>query len=127
MKLDPTFEVMLTALRIALNAPIIATSVCRCPIHNNNVGGASKSFHLTESAFAEVKGTAAIDIKYSTIEYRNKLARLAWRMGFRIGYHKSFLHLDSAAHCGAKPQSIFKYDVVSELELARFRDMVINN
>lgn len=128
--LDPTFAHMLVALRIVFNKPMNPTSICRCPVHNKAVGGASQSLHLTTPAFPQVKGTAAIDVNYSgqpnPTQYRNDLARLAWRMGFRIGYHKTFLHLDSAAHLGALPKSIFSYDSITDIDMARFRDMVIS-
>lgn len=125
--LDPVFDTMLLKLRVTLGLPMRVNSGCRCVKHNEKVGGAKRSFHISdEPAWEGLQGSAAVDVPYTDETFRNNLARVAWALGFRIGYHRNFLHLDSAAHHKILPQTIFKYAVVSDAELAEFKKKIIN-
>lgn len=125
--LDPEFDRQLTKLRLKFGQPMIPTSCCRCQKHNAEVGGKLRSFHICDKpAWKKLKGTAAIDVKYTKLFYRNRLARIAWELGWRIGYHHDFLHLDVASILGIMKQNIFKYDVVSDAELEKFKNIIIN-
>lgn len=127
VKLDPLFDSKLYELRKKLNLPMNVNSCCRSREHNTRVGGKPKSFHIYDyPQWMGLDGCAAIDVGYSDITYRNALARLAWESGWRIGFNKTFLHLDSAAHHKTLPQSIFKYDNVSDKELATFKKQITN-
>lgn len=120
--IDTLFDSKLLELREAFGQPMKVNSCCRCKVHNAEVGGAPKSFHISDHpAWPGVNGTAAIDVYYPNITVRDQLAHTAWRLGFRIGYNKKFLHLDSGHHHGSMAQSIFKYDNVSDTELEAFR------
>ena len=67
--LDPVFEKELLKLRLLFNRPMNVNSCCRCKVHNTKVGGAVKSFHLSDKpAWEGIDGTAAIDISYNDIE-----------------------------------------------------------
>lgn len=123
--LDDVFMKELAKLRTKLNLPMKVNSCCRCKVHNAKVGGKAKSFHISDKpAWEGLNGCGAIDIGYDNVTYRNVLARLAWELGWRIGYHKKFLHLDIAAIRGILPKTIFKYDVVSDAELATFKKQI---
>ncbi len=125
VKLDPVFKKELEALRIEFNAPMKPTSVCRCAKHNKRVGGKERSFHISDKpAWEEMKGCGAIDVMYRSVVYRNELAKLAWKRGWRIGYNKTFLHLDIAAIKKILPKTIFKYDNVTDEELEQFKQIV---
>ena len=125
INLDTTFKNELTKLREAFNAPMNPSSVCRCAKHNKAVGGKERSFHISDKpTWEEMKGCGAGDFKYTSIAYRNELAKLAWKMGWRIGYNQHFLHLDVAAIKKILPQTIFKYDNVSDKELEDFKLLI---
>lgn len=125
--LDPVFDLQLTRLRNNFE-PMVVNSCCRSRKHNEEVGGAPKSFHIYDyPAWKILEGCAAIDVAYSSIFYRNKLARLAWSYGWRIGYNKHFLHLDIAHIAGILPQIIFPYDNVTKEELEKFKSTIMEN
>lgn len=128
--LDPVFDVELTRLRIKMNDKIGSNSCCRCAKHNAAVGGVPNSFHIYDKPkWKNLKGTAAIDVPFTKLFYRNKLARVAWQSGWRIGLSKNFLHLDCGAIMGYVKQSIFHYSNhgVSEEDLQKFKSIIINN
>lgn len=123
--LDPQFDEYLTKLRINFGEAMIVNSCCRCLKHNKEVGGAPKSFHICDKpAWPKLKGTGAADISFTKLFYRNRLARLAWQMGFRIGLAKTFLHLDIGHITGSTPQTIFIYSGVTKEELEKFENIV---
>ena len=125
LNLDITFDAELYDLRKAFAQPMTITSCCRCKKHNEAVGGAKMSFHIADSpAWRRLTGCAAIDVKYSSKEYRDTLARLAYYKGWRVGYSKTFLHLDIAAVKRIKPKSVFKYANVSDAEFDEFKQII---
>jgi peptidoglycan hydrolase-like protein with peptidoglycan-binding domain len=129
VNIDPVFDQRLLELREAFGRPMKVTSVCRCLAHNTNVGGAKRSFHISDKpAWDGVSGTAAADVAFSDESYRNELGQLAWSLGWRIGLHTKFLHIDSGSHLGAVAQSVFLYDkVTTSVQLAAFKLIVTQN
>jgi zinc D-Ala-D-Ala carboxypeptidase len=113
IKLDPRFAKSLVELRKAWGEPITANSVCRTPEHNKKVKGHPRSFHLTENPTWHTYGTMAIDCAWNNWEIDKQLnfARLAWSMGFSVGLHNSFCHLDRRGDLNlpALPQNVFIY------------------
>ena len=77
------------------------TSGCRSPEHNEAVGGAEQSLHLTRGGL--VDGCAAVDVRADREdddEYRERLIAVARERGWSIGFHDQFLHLDARAWYG---------------------------
>ena len=77
----------LKGLRYKIQKPVIITSGYRCPAHNQVVGGAKNSYHLSGMA---------VDIYVPEISLRELLIT-AEEIGFSgIGYYpdQNFLHLD---------------------------------
>ncbi len=125
--LDPVFTEKLLNLRLSLNLPMKVNSCCRCKVHNERVGGAPKSWHISDKpAWAAVVGTGAIDVGYSDISYRNTLARIAYEQGWRIGLHPSFLHLDIAHMKGFTdlPRFFLYSGKVTQKQLDEFKKQV---
>lgn len=114
IKLDIRFAARLPALRAAWNAPLIPTSVCRTPAHNkainNGRGGHPRSLHLTENPFHPTNGTMASDFWWEGWDTETKLrfARLAYRMGWSVGLHNTFGHIDRRADIGLRKR-VFLY------------------
>lgn len=109
--LDLRFAAALPALRAEWGRPLSPTSVCRVPDHNRAVGGHPRSLHLTDNdAYPGSKGTMAADISWWNWPTQQKLqfARLAWRMGWSIGLHDSFVHLDRRSDLGLT-KAVFLY------------------
>jgi hypothetical protein len=106
IKLDTDFAAMLTALRSTWGSPLMPTSVCRCHAHNKSVGGHPNSLHLTENAKWKTFGTMAADIRWSKWDTEEKLrfARHAHKMGFRVGLHDIFCHIDLGRKLGINPR-----------------------
>ena len=96
--LAPGFLGELVWLRSIFGRPMVVTSCCRSPEHNQAIGGHPNSLHITRTKSRT--GTLAIDIATPTEEYREDLLRVAREMGWSIGYGKGFLHLDKRIHLG---------------------------
>lgn len=125
--LDPIFDKALLRLRETLNLPMKVNSCCRCVVHNKRVGGEVNSFHISDApAWMTLSGTGAIDIGYTDTSYRNTLAMIAHTQGWRIGLHRSFLHLDIAHMAGyTHLPRFFKYQkVVTNKEFIEFIEHV---
>jgi hypothetical protein len=106
IKIDLEFAAMLPALRAAWGKSLTPTSVCRCPKHNVNVGGHPTSLHLTENPKWKTAGTMAADIAWRSWPTPEKLrfARIAHALGFRVGLHDGFCHLDGGRKLGVNPR-----------------------
>lgn len=114
IKLNRDFAVMLPVLRLAWGKPLVPNSVCRTPEYNrqinNGKGGHPNSLHLTENPKHPIEGTAAADIRWRTWSNADKLAfaRLAYSLGFSVGLHNGFCHVDWRKAAGL-PQACFLY------------------
>lgn len=110
VKLDINFAVHLPLLRLKWGKPLTPSSVCRCPTHNTNESGHERSLHLTENPTHPSDGTMAADIIWRMWPLDEKLAfaRMAWRMGWAVGLHDGFCHVDRRADIGLK-QKVFQY------------------
>lgn len=99
IKLDLRFAVALPVLRHEWGRPLTPSSVCRTPEHNTNERGHKHSLHLTENPKWPTDGTMAADIIWSEWDKGMKLAfaRLAWRLGWSVGLHNTFCHIDRRA------------------------------
>lgn len=110
IKLDIRFAVMLPLLREKWGKPLTPSSVCRTPAHNKAEGGHPNSLHLTENPVHKTYGTMAADIRWADwkVEEQLRFAKLAYSLGFSVGLHRSFCHVDLRAVTGL-PQSVFLY------------------
>ncbi len=108
--LDARFAAHLPALRAAWGKPLSPTSVCRTPAHNDSVGGHPRSLHLTENPEHPTRGTMAADIAWRDWPAQRKLdfARLAYRMGWSVGLHDGFCHVDLRRMIGLT-KAVFVY------------------
>lgn len=93
------FADMLLELRLKYNKPMIITSACRSEEHNKKVGGAANSFHICDNGI----GCLAIDVSCHDGRSRLELVRLGIALGWSIGVHKSFIHLDQRDLLGIEP------------------------
>lgn len=110
LRLDIHFAAALPALRLAWGGPLIPNSVSRCREHNNAIPGHPRSLHLIDNPVHETDGAAAADITWRNWPIQTKLrfARLAWSMGWSVGLHDGFCHVDRRADVGLA-QSVFLY------------------
>lgn len=104
--LDIRFAAALPALRQAWGAPLTPTSVCRTPSHNTAVGGHPRSLHLTGNPYHPTNGCMAADFAWP--DDKLAFARLAWQMGWSVGLHDSFIHVDRRADIGLQKR-VFLY------------------
>ena len=108
--LDPRFAEALPKLRIAWNKPLTPNSVCRTPAHNAAERGHPRSLHLTENPTHPTFGTMAADIRWRGWRSDDQLAfaKLAYSMGWAVGLHDGFCHIDRRKDIGL-PQIVFLY------------------
>ncbi len=89
-KIDSAFLWELQLCREVADIPFTITSGCRCPKHNEAVGGFSTSDHITD----EDHHCSGADIKCVDSKARCKIVDAAFQVGFdRIGIAKTFIHL----------------------------------
>lgn len=103
------FADKLLILREQFNQPMVVTSCCRSFEYNAKIGGAKNSFHIYDHPTRKPAGTAAIDIAVGNGTARGKLINLAWSLGWNIGIHKNFLHLDRRSDYTNMQQIVFVY------------------
>lgn len=89
--IDPRLLKILDSIREQLGKPVYVLSGYRCPVHNANVGGASRSQHMD--------GTAA-DITYDgiNVDYLAQLAEAAGADGVGRYYSQGFVHVDTRGY-----------------------------
>ncbi|MEY4075064.1 MAG: hypothetical protein RJA29_2421 [Pseudomonadota bacterium] len=113
IRMHPTFATELVRLREACGRPVAPNSVCRTPAHNRAVGGHVRSLHLTDNPHWPTLGCMAMDWPWRSWTKADQLAfaRLAWRMGWSVGLHDGFCHIDRRADLGLRelPQAVFLY------------------
>jgi len=84
---------LIDACRALAGVPFVITSSIRCVAHNNAVGGADRSAHVTGHA---------VDIKAIDSHTRHLILNAAFRLKVpRIGIAKTFIHLDNSPHLAA--------------------------
>jgi len=99
----------LQTLREEFSRPMFLTSACRSAAHNNSVGGHPRSLHVCdEPARKEQQGCLAVDVTVVDGSYRGHLVATAWRLGWSVGWHKTFVHLDRRDFVALK-QTTFDY------------------
>lgn len=85
---DVELLALITGVREKLGKPITITSGCRCPEHNDRVGGSTRSQH---------KLGKAIDFQVKDIspkEVQKFMDNFLPKDKFGLGYGKTFTHLD---------------------------------
>lgn len=107
--LHPTFATALPELRRAWGKPLYPTSICRCPAHNKRVDGHPNSLHLTVNPVRPTEGTMAADIRWRPwpVDDKKAFAKLAHSMGWAVGLHNSFIHLDRRGDIGLEPTTFY--------------------
>jgi hypothetical protein len=124
VKLNPIFDSKLLQLRVNVNEPMKVNSCSRCDTHNKVVKGAKRSFHLYDDTGFKTNGTCAIDIPRGDTNFNIKLLLEAWELGFSIGVHPSFFHLDVRSDVSDKPQIVFSYGKTDPKDLAKWKRLV---
>ena len=101
---DPVFTSQLRALRHLYGKPMTVNSVCRCPEHNETIGGHPRSLHLTTNPVHPTNGCIAVDVDITKMseEDLEDFISLAWELGWSIGIAKTFLHIDRRVEFGLK-------------------------
>jgi hypothetical protein len=109
--LAPGFADHLKELRVRFDEPMTVNSCCRSAEHNRAVGGHPRSLHVCDNPYWPTGGCCAIDIgiHHRSPEYRVKLVRVALEMGWAVGIHSGFIHLDRRTDYTDRPQTIFPY------------------
>lgn len=111
IRLDPKFAVELPKLRRAWGKPLSANSICRTPAHNAATKGANpNSLHMTVNAKWKC-ATMAADINWRGWSQENQLAfaKLALSMGWRVGLHDGFCHIDRLLDIAPNYKKVFLY------------------
>ena len=121
MKLNPIFDAQLAELRNKFGMPMHVNSCCRCASWNKIVKGHPRSLHISDD---EKGGACAIDIKRQGGMYDETLAKLAYHLGFSIGVHPHFLHLDVRSMVIGKPKVVFPYSETGKVELEHYKQLV---
>ena len=95
-RIDPELVDLLEEIRVALDRPVRITSGVRCQSHNESIGGVAKSAHVPVDLF-DGKGpvSRAVDIAVPDSRYRYAITPLLWSRFQRIGFGKSFYHVDT--------------------------------
>lgn len=113
IRLAPGFAEKLLALRLVLNQPMKATSICRTKAHNESdaVKGNPRSFHVCDEPYYPTQGCCAIDVWTANRPpaYRQRLAEIARSLGWSIGFNPKFLHLDRRTDYTNLPRAEFNY------------------
>jgi hypothetical protein len=103
------FAEKLLELRTQSNKPMLITSCCRSLEYNRKIGGSPNSFHIHDSPRHGFTGSYAIDIAIQNPTDKGNLMSLAWQLGWSIGFHKNFLHLDRRVDYTELKQTVFGY------------------
>ena len=113
IRMDPYFAHAAPLLREAWGQPLTPNSICRTPAHNAAERGHPRSLHLTENPAWPTVGAMAMDVRWRDWSTAEKLrfARLAWSMGWAVGLHDGFCHLDRRGDLGLStlPRKVFLY------------------
>lgn len=110
--LAPGFGEDLQDLRTKFGKPMDPSSVCRSKAHNEAVGGHPRSLHVCDFPHHPTGGTCCIDVRAHERHmkaYRQELMDLALDLGWSVGVHPAFLHLDMRTRYAGLPQARFTY------------------
>ena len=99
----------LTELRTKFVKPMVVTSCCRSWSYNQKIGGAKNSFHIYDKPSHKGGGCCAIDIALTNSHQRGRIISLALGLGWSIGIHKTFVHLDRSSDYTSLLQVLFTY------------------
>lgn len=107
IKVDIRMAVQVVFLRLMWGEALYPNSFCRTPEHNESVDGHPRSLHLTSNPVHETDGTMAVDFRWRnwSAERKRHFARLAWSLGWSVGLHDGFVHLDRRVDCGLQQRS----------------------
>lgn len=100
IRLAMGFADRLLALRLEFGQAMAVNSACRSLKHNEDVGGAPKSFHVYDFPQNDADGCCAVDIIRKNGEYPAELVELALSKGWSVGVSKHFMHLDRRVDFG---------------------------
>jgi len=103
------FTEKLLELRNKFNKPMVITSCCRSKKYNYTIGAAANAFHIYDHPRYDFTGYCAIDIAVKDPTNKGNLLSLAWQLGWSIGFHKNFLHLDRKVDYTELKQIVFGY------------------
>lgn len=103
------FAEKLVELRERFNKPMVITSCCRSSEYNRKIGGAENSFHIYDYPRYGLIGTCAVDVAIHDPTDKGNLIAIAWQLGWSIGVHKNFVHLDRRADYTQLKQRVFGY------------------
>ncbi len=78
------FMKKLEELRVLCDFPFRMSSVARCPEHNESIGGAKKSDHITRKGAKALKGAGDIKLDEFSYERRYKVIQHAIPLGFDV-------------------------------------------
>lgn len=106
VQLDQHFAAALSFLRSRWNKPLTINSVCRCTAHNTRIGGHPNSLHLVQNPKWTTLGSMAADVAWRNWQAEDKLsfAKMAHSLGFRVGLHDGFCHVDLGRTLGISPR-----------------------
>jgi hypothetical protein len=107
---QPGFLDHLELLRRSYGRPMRLTSACRCAAHNAKASpqAPQRSLHIGDRETRPGhNGTLAVDVAVAGMD-KGDLFAVAWRLGWSIGWNKTFLHLDRRVDIGM-PQVTFEY------------------
>ena len=85
-KIDRRLVYKLQVIRERIDKPIYINSACRCDRHNNAVGGALNSYHLSGRA---------VDIACDNSLDRHELVKQSLNQGLSVGISAKFIHVDT--------------------------------
>ena len=113
IKIDSLFVEPWIVLRETWGEALSISSLCRTPAHNLRERGNKNSLHLTENPKWPTVGSMAADITWISWPRTKKLAfaKLAWRLGWSVGLHNSFCHIDRRGDLNAPglAKNVFLY------------------
>ncbi len=109
VKLADGFGDKLVLLRTVFARPMVINSACRSSAYNAKLGGHSRSLHVYDNPVHPTGGCCAVDIRCPDGTLKGVLIRCAWELGWSVGVHKTFVHLDRRTDYTALPQMFFTY------------------
>lgn len=111
IRLHLSFAIHLPFLRLCWGEALVLNSACRSAEHNDEVDGHPRSLHLMTNPVHPTDGCMAADIAWHewTDERKRVFARMAWVLGWSIGLHDGFAHIDRRVDIGLT-QEVFTYD-----------------